>query len=470
MKPTNEHGKAAARTAAITTEPVAITLYRLTLPMTGGIVALMGLGLADAYFIAQIGLNELAALGFALPVTYGVNSIGLGLGMAISVLVSRYLGQNRPQAAARLITDARILVIVAGLGLQLMLYCSLEPLLSLMGAGQQVLGLAAEFMALWLPVVPVLLLTLTANTTLRAIGSPGKSAAVLALLAIANAALDPLLIFGYGPLPGIGIAGAGLASALAWLIAFTVSDYMLGTQERLILRGHLRPRPMFLNWRRLLTVGIPAIVANLTTPLAAAILTALIATYGATAIAGFTVATRIEALCLLVVFALSSTLPMFIGQNLGARRYDRIETALFGTLRFSLLLQALIWLALLPGAQRITPWFSDNPEVSTIANLYLWIVPLSYGGQAITILVMVSLNVLQRPKTALWVTVLRLLLITLPLALLGSYLGGLSGLFTGFAIGNAFAGVIAWRIAKSVWQEHVNQHATRGKKNPVEPG
>lgn len=435
-------------------------MLRLTMPMIGGITALMAVGIVDAYFVGQIGLHELAALGFVLPVTHGVNSIGLGLGMAISVLVSRYFGEHKSALAARLITDGRLLVMIIGIVLQITLYFSMTALFRIMGADAKVQVLIAEFMVLWLPVVPVMLLTLTGNTTLRAIGSPAKSAMVLTLLAVINATLDPLFIFGYGIMPGIGIGGAALATSIAWLITFGVSDYMLGVQEKLILRGKFQLDTLRANWRQLATLGIPAILANFMTPLAAAVLTAMVATFGAEAVAGFAVATRIEALCLLVVFALSSTLPMFIGQNIGAGYADRARQALYGAIRFSVILQVAIWLLMLASATALTSLFNSNNQVTTIASYYLWVVPLSHGAQAVAIFVMVSLNVIKRPKTALLTTILRLLLLNLPLAYLGGQIAGVTGLFCGFTVGNLISGLLAWRILNRVWREESDRNFT----------
>lgn len=435
-------------------------MMRLTMPMIGGITALMAVGIVDAYFVGQIGLHELAALGFVLPVTHGVNSIGLGLGMAISVLVSRYFGEHKTALAARLITDGRLLVMIIGITLQIALYFSMTALFRTMGADATVQALISEFMVLWLPAVPVMLLTLTGNTTLRAIGSPAKSAMILTLLAVINAALDPLFIFGYGVIPGVGIGGAALATSVAWLITFGISDYMLGVQEKLILRGKFQLDTLRANWRQLATLGIPAILANFMTPLAAAVLTAMVAVFGAEAVAGFAVATRIEALCLLVVFALSSTLPMFIGQNIGAGHADRARQALYGVIRFSLILQVAIWLLMLASATALTSLFNSNNQVIAIASHYLWVVPLSHGAQAVAILVMVSLNVIKRPKTALLTTIVRLLLLNLPLAYLGGQIAGVTGLFCGFTVGNLISGLLAWRILNRVWREESDRNFT----------
>jgi len=447
--------KASQRTQAIVNDPIGPTLFRLTVPMIGGIIALMAVGIIDAYFVGQLGTAPLAALGFILPIAHGVNSIGLGLGMATSVLVSRYLGEDRFDKAARQITDGRVLITLIGIGLLLSLHFGIQALLRLLGANGEVLDEALRFMALWIPVIPLLLLTLTGNTILRAIGCPGKSAFLLAFLATLNACLDPLLIFGLGPLPGLGIGGAALATSIAWIVTFLLSHYILSVQEQLILKSKNTLQALRANWAELLTIGIPAIFANLMTPLAAAILTAMVARFGTTAVAGFGVSTRIEALVLLIAFALSSTLPMFIGQNIGAGKPERARIALYGAIRFTIVFQLAMWLIIASFSRAIGSAFSSNPEVVNIISNYLWIVPASYGAHAVTILVMVSLNAIKRPKAALLTAIIRLLLLNIPIAYIGGQLYGINGLFYGFAIGNVLSAIVAWRVIKTAWAEQV---------------
>lgn len=450
--------KASQRTQAIVNDPIGRTLVRLTVPMIGGIIALMVVGIIDAYFVGQLGTAPLAALGFVLPIAHGVNSIGLGLGMATSVLVSRYLGEDRFDRAARQITDGRVLITLIGIGLLLSLFFGVRGLLGLMGASGEVLDEALHFMALWIPVIPLLLLTLTGNTILRAIGCPGKSASLLAFLAVLNACLDPLLIFGVGPLPGLGIGGAALATSIAWIITYLISQYILGVQEQLILNSKNSLQALRANWAKLLTIGIPAIFANMMTPLAAAVLTAMVARFGTTAVAGFGVSTRIEALCLLIAFALSSTLPMFIGQNIGAGKPERARVALYGAIRFTLVFQLAVWLIVAFFSRSMGAAFSSNPEVVDIISTYLWIIPASYGAHAVTILVMVSLNALKRPNVALLTALIRLVLLNIPIAYIGGELYGLEGLFYGFALGNLLSAIVAWRIIKRAWAELVVQN------------
>ena len=181
----------------------------------------------------------------------------------------------------------------------------------------------------------------------------------------------------------------------------------------------------------------------------------MVAHFGTAAVAGFGVSTRIESLCLLVAFALSSTLPMFIGQNIGAGKPERARIALFGAIRFCLLFQLIIWLVIAFLGHRIGAIFSPHPDVAAIIESYLWIVPASHGAHAVIILVMVSLNAIKRPKTALLTALMRLALLNLPLAFIGGQLYGIIGLFSGFALGNVLSAIFAWRIINKAWAEHL---------------
>jgi len=170
-------------------------------------------------------------------------------------------------------------------------------------------------------------------------------------------------------------------------------------------------------------------------------------------VAGFGVGSRVETISLIFVMALSSTLPMFIGQNIGAGRQDRAYTALMGCLKFVLGFQLLIYGILFVFGDVIGSTFSDDPDVIDVIRTYLMIIPLTYGAHGVVVLCMVSLNVLKRPRTALLLTFTRLMVLYVPLAYTGSHLWGLKGLFAGAALGNILAALFAWFLLRNISRE-----------------
>ena len=416
-------------------------MLRLTIPMLFGIISLMLLGIADMYFIGLLGTEPLAAAGFALPITSIVSSVALGIGMAQSSITSRLVGEGRLNDGAQFVSHAQLFGLGVALVLMFVGQASIQPLFSALGADTQTLPLIHDYMATWYVAAPLLFITLLSTNALRAIGDTRKSALVSAQLALLNLALDPLLIFGWGPVPAYGIRGAAIATVIATGITALTGVLILARQEKLLDLSWPNQSDLRRNWRQLLHIAVPAVGANMMTPLAATAITALIAGFGTAAVAGFGVGTRVEAMALVIVYALSSTLPMFIGQNLGAGKPDRAYQALMGCLKFALLLHLGVYLLLVVAGPWLAAQFSADPAVQDVIRAFLWILPASYGAHGVVILVMVALNVLQRPRTALAITIIRLAILYVPLAYAGAHLGGLQGLFMGAALGNVLAAV-----------------------------
>ena len=178
------------------------------------LVAIMGLGLVDSYFISFLGTTELAAIGFIVPITTIITSFGLGLGMAVSSLNSKLIGANNSSLAARLITDAFYLTFLFSLISAVLLVWQLNAIFSLIGADQSTLPAIMDYMKLWIFAVPLVMLTMVCSSTFRSIGDTKTSANISITMTLINVILDPLLIFGVGPFPEMGMQGAALALSL----------------------------------------------------------------------------------------------------------------------------------------------------------------------------------------------------------------------------------------------------------------
>jgi Na+-driven multidrug efflux pump len=180
------------------------------------------------------------------------------------------------------------------------------------------------------------------------------------------------------------------------------------------------------------------------TPIAMGIMTAIIAGYGETAVAAFGVGSRLESMACIVILALSSTLPPFVSQNLGAGRLERITEACRLSMRFVLGWQLLIYLLMAAGASLIAWVFTRDEEVASIIRLYIWIMPLSYGMQGVIILCNSALNAIHRPMVALYLSMARFFVFYVPLAWVGSTLFGLPGFFAGALLGNVLMALLSW--------------------------
>jgi Na+-driven multidrug efflux pump len=315
----------------------------------------------------------------------------------------------------------------------------------MLGAAPQRMVLIEDFMSLWYLGMPLQLMQFAGTAVIRASGNAKLHGSLMTLGAIINAVLDPMLIFGFGPIPAMGIGGAALATVIAWAFTIVAICYYLCAKERL-LSFTLPPLPELLQtWKRLLSITLPAALANIITPVSTGVLTATLAAYGPQAVAAYGVASRVEAFIMIVVLGMSMSLPPFISQNYGARMYERVCQGLQLSLRFVLLLQFGLYVLVAIAAPWIAAIFTADAGVRDIITTILRILPASYAVQGMVVLSASSFNALHAPRNGLITSLTRFFVFYVPLALLGNSLYGISGLFIGAAVGNLLAGLVITR-------------------------
>jgi Na+-driven multidrug efflux pump len=261
-----------------------------------------------------------------------------------------------------------------------------------------------------------------------------------------NAVLDPIFIFGVGPIPAMGIQGAAIATLISWVFGLVLVLYLVGVKRQLIHTKLLSLKTFIVSSKGILHIGLPAAGANMLTPIAAAILTAIVANYGESAVAAFGVGSRIESIACLVVLAMSMTLPPFISQNFGAGNMHRVEQSYKASVKFVLAWQLLIYVILVLLAPFIADVFSKEQAVADIIVLFIWVLPLGYGLQGIIILTNSSFNALHKPMVALMLSIIRLFVCYVPLAYVGSVYYGIEGFFIGGVFGNFIMAMISYRL------------------------
>jgi putative MATE family efflux protein len=428
------------------TAPIGPVLKKMTKQVLFGMLLLMSFNLIDTYFIGLLGTDPLAAISFTFPVTFTIISLSIGLGIGTSAVIAKARGANLLEQAKDDGLGALILSFVLVAILAFLVYLFTDEIFTLLGANSDLLPMIHAYMDIWYIGAVFLMSPMVGNSILRASGDAKTPSIIMAISGLINAILDPLLIFGIGPFPELGIQGAAIASVIAWGVGLVIVIYVLAVKRKLIWIRFIPISELITIARRILKIGLPAAGANMLTPIAMAVLTAMIAVHGNAAVAGFGVGTRLESVASMVVLALSMTLPPFISQNFGAGQWDRVEQAYKSVIKFVLLWQLGVYLLLAAGAGYIAMAFGkDDPEVMYVIKLFIWTLPLSYGFQGIIILSNSSLNALHKPMKALVLSVIRLFIFYVPFAYLGSVYFGLVGLFVGALIGNVFTAFIAYK-------------------------
>lgn len=427
-------------------DPVANTLKRMTIPMIYGMVLLMTFNLIDTFFVGLLGTQPLAAISFTFPVTFTVLSLTIGLGIGTSAVIAKYLGKKDTKSAKNAATAALYLAAIIVACLSSVGYFITDPLFTLLGAQPSLLPLIHEYMDIWYIGSVCLIGPMIGNAVLRASGDTKTPSMIMGSAGLINAVLDPIFIFGFGPIPAMGIQGAAIATLISWIFGLAFVLYILTKKHDLIHTTMLPIKELVIACKDILKIGLPAASANMLTPLAAAIMTAIVASYGEAAVAAFGVGSRLESIACLIVLALSMTLPPFISQNFGAGQLHRVETAYKVAIKFILAWQIVIYIIMAVCAHWIASAFSQESEVADLIKLFIWILPLGYGLQGIIILTNSSFNALHKPMIALGLSIIRLFVCYLPLAYLGSLIYGLPGLFAGALLGNVLMAMISYRL------------------------
>ena len=427
-------------------DPVADTIKRMTIPMIYGMVLLMTFNLVDTFFVGLLGTQPLAAISFTFPITFTVISLTIGLGIGTSAVIAKALGKGNDESAKNSGTAAIYLAaIVVGL-LSFAGYLFTDEIFLLLGASEALLPLIHAYMDIWLIGSICLIGPMIGNAILRASGDTKTPSIIMGSAGLINAILDPIFIFGLGPIPAMGIQGAAIATLMSWVFGLLLVLYIVGVRRQLIHTQLLSLKTFIASSKGILHIGLPAAGANMLTPIAAAILTAIVARYGDSAVAAFGVGSRIESIACLVILAMSMTLPPFISQNFGAGNMHRVEKSFKVSIKFVLIWQLLIYLLLVLIAPFIADVFSKEKAVADIIVLFMWVMPLGYGLQGVIILTNSSFNALHKPMVALMLSVIRLFVCYVPLAYLGSVYYGLEGFFIGGVVGNFIMAMISYRL------------------------
>jgi putative MATE family efflux protein len=434
----------------LTSGPVASTLIGLSAPMLLGILSMMSFNLIDTFFVGRLGTLQLAALTLTFPVGMVVATFTLGLGVGAMAAISKSIGEGDQSRIRRFTTDALTLstlcvVVLTGVGL-----ATVDPLFRILGATGETMPLVKQYMYIWYPGMVFFVVPMISNNVLRATGDTLTPSLVMIGGMAINALLDPIFIFGWGPVPRLGIAGAAVASVLGRGLMLAASLWILNFREKLLAPPWPGRAALLSSWKTILGTGLTVAISNAVIPVATGIITRIVSQFGAEAVAGFGVATRIEAVGFTLIIAMSTGISPFVGQNFGAKRFDRIEQGIRFSAKFSLAWGAVLCAAFLIFGTSLSRLFNGNESVTSTTSLYLGLISVSLGLRGVHQIIWTALNVLGRPYDSLVLEFILAFVLWIPFSLAGAHVAQITGMFFGISIANVIAGVIAFAWAGRV--------------------
>lgn len=411
--------------------------------MIMGFFAMMVFNLTDAWFVSRLGTVPLAAIGFTFPLVMIFYSIGLGLGIGTSSCVSRAIGQGDHDRVKHLTSYSLLLTLLA-MGLLSVLGQLFAPaLLRLMGANGGTFGPALVYMRIWFCFAPFAVLPMVGNNAIRSTGDTLRPGLIMAVGALLNIALDPLLIFGPGIFPAMGVAGAALATGISRMLTLALSILLLHFRFRMLSWARPVWSELLAAWRSVLFVAAPAAATNLLLPVTSGVIIHFIAGFGVAAVAATTAGQRIEGFAYMVPMAMGTGLIPIIGQNWGAGRLDRVRRAWILTNGYGIVYALICFAAAVFFAPAVAGWFSDDAEVVRLLALYLRMILAGAVLQHTAVHSGFAFNAIELPLHASALMVIRLAGLVIPLAWIGARLAGVPGVFAGMALGQGLSGIIA---------------------------
>lgn len=417
-------------------------VLRMAPPMAVAFLATMIFNIVDTWFVSQLGDEPLAAMGFTFPVVMLIHAIAMGIGLGVSAAVSQAYGKGDRRRIRQLASLGMILGFIIFVGVAILGLLKMDTLFTLLGAKSDTLALTKGYMSIWFWFLPLGVLPMVGNNAIRATGDTLRPSIVMIAGAIINCILDPLLIFGIGIFPEMGIAGAALATGIARSSTLLLSLAIMYRFDLLIGRW-CGWRELITTWSMILKIAIPATATNLLMPLTNAVITRIIAGFGTVAVAATAAGQRVEMFAFLVPMSMGSALVPLIGQNWGAKKLHRVRQSFIITNWYGFGYCALCLLLAIPFAPFVAQWFSDTPEIVALIADYLRIILIGSLLNPIVIHAGFALNSVERPGQAALLNGIRLAGLLLPLAWLGSLFYGIHGVYAGMTAASLLSGAIA---------------------------
>lgn len=441
--------------AEYTKIPMRRAVFLLAVPMVLELVLESTFAVVDIFFVGKLGASAVATVGLTETMLFLLYAIGMGLAMAVTAVVARRVGEGKREEAAVTAVQAIWLAMLASIPFSVVGIVFAQDILRLMGADEWTLTHGYPYMQWALGGNAVIMLLFTINAIFRGAGDAAAAMRVLWVANGLNIVLDPILIFGFGPVPALGVEGAAIATTIGRGAGVLMQLWILfhGSQHLRVVRAQLAWHGAIL-WNILRTSfgGIGQMIVAMTSWI---FLMRILAGIGSEAVAGATIAIRIMMFTLMPAWGMSNAAATLVGQNLGAQQPARAEASVWhiGAYNMAYLLVIAVVFFALP--QELMSIFTADPTVIAIGGEWLRILSYSlfvYGWWMVSVQ---AFNGAGDTTTPTWINVVFFWLIQIPLSWwLAIHLDwGHSGVFWGVFVSETSVGLFTlWLFSRGKWK------------------
>ena len=435
--------------------PLRRAVFLLAVPMVLELVLESTFAVVDIFFVAKLGPSAVATVGLTESYLFLLYSIAMGLAMAVTALVARRVGEGASEEASVTAAQALWIAVLASVPFAIAGIVWARELLALMGADAWTLQHGVGYMQWMLGGNVVILLLFVINAIFRGAGDAAIAMRVLWVANGLNILLDPLLIFGWGPVPAFGVEGAAIATTIGRGTGVLLQLWILFHGGK-----HIRLQAAQLAWRagvvwQIVSTSLGGVGQMLVSMTSWIFLMRILASIGSEAVAGATIAIRVMMFTMMPAWGMSNAAATLVGQNLGARQPERAEASVWQIGRYNMgyLLCIALLFFLLP--RELVGLFSSDAQVVDIGGEWLRILSYSlfvYGWWMVSVQ---AFNGAGDTATPTWINVVFFWLIQIPLAwLLALHLQlGHSGVFWAVFVSETAVGLFTlWLFSRGRWK------------------
>ena len=430
-------------------------IFLLAVPMILELVMESTFALVDIYFVGKLGASAVASVGLTETYLFLLYSIGMGLAMAVTAIIARRIGEKKGENAAESAVQSIILAILFAIPFSIAGIFYAEELLGLMGADDWTLTNGISYFQWMLGGNVVIMLLFVINAVFRGAGDAAIAMWVLGIANGINIVLDPLLIFGWGPFPAMGLEGAAIATNIGRSLGVLVQLWIL-------FRGgkHIKVKLSQLYWNTkamliILKTSIGGIFQMIIGMTSWIFLMRILADIGSEAVAGATIALRIMLFCMMPAWGLSNAATTLVGQNLGAKDPQRAESSIWKIGKYNMYFLLLVSVVFYFFNETLIGYFSDTPEVIKVGGKWLEILSYSFFIYGWWMVTTQAFNGSGDTTTPTKINFVFFWLIQIPLAyFLAIYLDwGYSGVFWAVFFSETGAGIFTlWLFTRGKWK------------------
>ncbi len=397
-----------SKSIKLTKDPIWTLLRKVTIPASVGSLFQTFYNLVDTWFAGRISAEAIGAIAKSFPIYFTIIAVGVGLGAATNALIGNSIGEKKVRVASMYIAQSLIFALTVSIFVTLFGLNASNYLLGVMGSDAAGIALTREYLDIIFYGTFIVLIQISLNGTLNAQGDTRSYRNVLIFSFFLNIFLNPLFIWGYGFIPGFGIAGLAIATVISQLIGTIYLAYKVNNCK---IRDYLKPQcfiPKFDYLKSLTNQAVPVMFSMLFIGVGIFNILYFIGQFGDLATAGYGAALRVEQVFLLPVIGLNTAVLSIGGQNFGAKAYNRIRELYTKALLFGSSFMAIAGIIIFFGAEFFVSLFTDNQEAVVSGAIYLKVAALIGPIYPVFFITTAVFQAVKKPLYSLYLSILRL--------------------------------------------------------------